>query len=548
MTLLPPHHPQQGMQPAALTSAAFEGAYPHETEYVEFKTSAGRQLQEPIVAFSNSKGGVILIGVRDGGQLVGRMQTAQPTIDEVHAVARDVRNPGPYEVSVMTVDGVIVVVVSVANKHSGFAQTSNGQVMVRRGTSNTSLFGAELAQFITERGVARFEDAPTEATVADIDFDLLQQLAELHGWNVRDEGDSQARLREKGYLQAAPSRRLTVAGTLFLTQKPGQFLGNAEFDVVRFKDDHTDIYDRRDRFDGPVHRQVAEVTKHVAAELGQDIVVTGVYRWEMPKIPEEVLREVIANAAGHRAYEMTGSAVVVELRPSSVVVRSPGNLVHPVTEENIRQTTAARNPAVLDTLRRFRLAEALGRGVDLIQDKMQEALLDPPQFHDLEHAVEVILPLHSPVTPVERAWLADIEQRGELQAADRLLLAIAARGEQLSNARAREILGVDRDQALAALKRLCAAGVLRQSGSRGGVRYALGDVKRPPAAFRLSFREIANLLVEDARRNGPLSNARVRQLTGLERAHALDMLRRLVESGTLRVEGERRGVRYHPVD
>jgi predicted HTH transcriptional regulator len=49
-----------------------------------------------------------------------------------------------------------------------------------------------------------------------------------------------------------------------------------------------------------------------------------------------------------------------------------------VTEENIRDTQSARNIRVLKVLRRFALAEDSGRGVDVIQDRMAEALLVLP--------------------------------------------------------------------------------------------------------------------------------------------------------------------------
>jgi ATP-dependent DNA helicase RecG len=61
-----------------------------------------------------------------------------------------------------------------------------------------------------------------------------------------------------------------------------------------------------------------------------------------------VLREAIANALAHRSYEAAGTAADRgDLRPSAVVVRSPGGLREPVTVKNIRETTAAHNLVVI---------------------------------------------------------------------------------------------------------------------------------------------------------------------------------------------------------
>ena len=94
-----------------------------------------------------------------------------------------------------------------------------------------------------------------------------------------------------------------------------------------------------------------------------------------------------------------------------------------------------------------------------------------------------------------------------------------------------------------AYNRLRDAGLLEQHGERGGAAYTLTDTVAPPAAFRLSPRELGEMVVEAATKE-PLSNARVRSLTGLDRQSALSLLQSLVRSRRLRQNGERRGTTY----
>ncbi len=61
----------------------------------------------------------------------------------------------------------------------------------------------------------------------------------------------------------------------------------------------------------------------------------------------------------------------------------------------------------------------------------------------------------------------------------------------------------------------------------------------------MSPTEVAELVVAAAHEE-PLSNERVRQLTGLSRAEALALLRLLVRQERLKVVGSRRGTRYVP--
>ena len=114
-----------------------------------------------------------------------------------------------------------------------------------------------------------------------------------------------------------------------------------------------------------------------------------------------MIREAIANALAHRSYELNRTPVRIEIRPSSVLIRSPGGLPEPVTVENIRETSAPRNMSVIaEHCERFGLAEDAGRGINVMEDTMLEEMLDPPGFEDHGHEVVVTLPVRSAVAPV----------------------------------------------------------------------------------------------------------------------------------------------------
>lgn len=527
-----------------MTEEEFAQAFPAEDGYVERKSGVGAQFQDVIVAFSNTDGGVILLGVRDDGEIAGRALTAGLE-DAIHRRIRDVENPGRYTIHELAVGSKTIVVVSVARRAEGFSQTSNGRVLVRRGTMSVALFGADLARFINERGLVRFEETDTGIEAAQADAAQLRELAEAFGWT----SDFAERLSEHG-LATPDGQTLTVAGALYLLPDPAERLGKAYVEVLRFPADTAD-YDKRLEFRGPLQRQVADAVTAVSAELGSELVVLGVRRYELARIPEVVLREALANAVAHRSYELDGTAVRVEIHPHAVLVISPGGLPEPVTVENIREAQAARNVRVIQALRRFGVAEDAGRGIDVMVDSMRDELLEDPVFDDGGYSVTVTLPIRSAITSQERAWIREIERRGLIESGDRVLLVHAARGETLTNARARTILKTaDSGEVRRALQRLRDQGFLEQQGTRGGATYVLTESLQPPAGFRLSSDELRELILEDARspETPVLTNARVRALTGLDRVGALALLDSLVESGRLRRVGIKRGTQYEPVD
>ena len=531
-------------RPSSLTASEFEREFGADVRgegtYVEFKEGlSADRIGQAVVAFSNADGGVVLIGVRDDGSVKGASPNGERDA-RLHQVVANLHDPGRYEIQELGVDDRMVVVLSVHRREEGVSQTSDGRVLARRGASNRPLVGRALSELVAARFLQSFERTDTAVPLAEADTGLLSGLARVWGWG--DEG-LKDRLREQGF--ATDDGRLTVAGVLYLTTEPKQFLGKALVEIFRYRDEG-DAYDRREEVAGPLPTQVERTTEIVMREIGFDLVVPGLYRHELSRLPEKVVREAIANAVAHRSYEVHGASVRVEIRPNCVIVTSPGGLPEPVTIENMREQNAARNQAVIAALRRFGLAEDAGRGVDVMEDEMAANLLRSPEFSEpgAGRSVAVTLWLEATVTKEERAWVHELEQQGELQPKDRLLLVVAARGERLTNARARDILGVDALASRGVLQRLRDAGLLVQEGVRGGAAYRISsDLERSHA--HLSVAEVDALVLKMARKT-PVTNAILRERTRLSRPQALAVLARLVAGGRLERRGERRGVRYVP--
>jgi len=204
-----------------MSRGEFQSAFPREDQYVERKSGFGsRALQEAVVAFSNTDGGLVLIGVDDAGKVLGK-QLTQGIEESIHQAIASIRNPGRYTVQQLLVDDVPIVILSVERRVQGFAQTSSGRVLVRRGAMNAPLFDAELFEFISNRSLERFELSATNVDWASASSDLVAEVAEASGW--AEKSDIQERLREQGLL-LPKSDRLTVAGALYLLPSPEEFL------------------------------------------------------------------------------------------------------------------------------------------------------------------------------------------------------------------------------------------------------------------------------------------------------------------------------------
>lgn len=511
------------------TAAEFQRLIEREDDDVELKSGASpRKLQEAMVAFTNSGGGTIFIGVNDQRVVIGRRRD-QGTDDAIHEAALNGVNIGRYAISGGTVDGTSIVVVDVEPREDEVAQTSDGRVLRRRGGRNVAVFGAELWEMMTSRALRRYEASASGVPPSAVPCAIADEVAGVFGWteNLHD------RWRERGLLHADGS--LTIAGALTLTL-PEETLGAAKFaiDVRSYESDDSTSYVRREAITGQVQAQAEAATDWILRDIGTEMVVTGAKRHDVPRLPRRVVREAVANAVAHRDYARDQTPIVVEIRPSAVIVTSPGRLPAPVTIATLREAQAPRNHTIIDVLRRFGLAEDSGQGIDVIQDGMRLELLHEPLFEETNDSFRVTLRLRGLVSTTERAWLAEHERQGRLREGDRLLLTVMRDG-QVTNARAREILGVDSVEARTRLGRLRDAGLLIQHGTRGRAYYTLGVIGPDRSAEEV---------VLEAAQAAPLTNAIVRELTSLDRYQAGQLLRRLVNEGKLAQQGERRGTTY----
>ena len=563
-------HPSCSRAPAAiLTAEEFRSEFPAEGGGIEFKQGAPLSaIAETATAFSNSDGGVILLGVSDDGTILG-IDLGVKGETKVRDSLSQVRELGPHQIHRLEVAGHPVVAIGVDRRTGGFAQLSGGQVKERQGASNRTLMGAALADFIARRFARTAEAAPTRLLSADIDRGLGLRLARAWQWSEPDDEswpEFLDRLRHGGFLVPEhDGDRLSVAGALYLLPDPARALGKAFVEVFRYRDQGVD-YDRREEFRGPLQDQVAAAADFVLSELGFDLALLGVTRHELHRLPRTAVREALANAVAHRSYVAAAAsqAVRIEMRPDRVVVRSPGGLPEGVTLSTLARRSVPRNMLAIRTLRFFGIAEDAGRGVDLMNAHMALNLMMPPRFEADESSVTVTLLLGSEATPQERAWLARVLTDGDhgdagphsvgdfgpvlsgVQPQDARLLLRTARDGALVNADARNELGVDAAGARAALKRLRDRGLLQQRGSGSGATYVLaprpasvegrsGAIARP-RDFEAEILELAS--------EGTITNAAVRARTGLDRIAALRILNRLAAQDSLERRGTRRGSHY----
>ena len=115
-----------------------------------------------------------------------------------------------------------------------------------------------------------------------------------------------------------------------------------------------------------------------------------VFREEHPLYPDIAIRELIANALIHQDMTITGAGPLIELFTDRLEISNPGEpLVSP--ERFLDLPPRSRNEALSSLMRRMKICEEQGTGVDKVLAAIEFFQLPPPDFRFEQQSVRVVL-------------------------------------------------------------------------------------------------------------------------------------------------------------
>ncbi|MFK5921448.1 MAG: ATP-binding protein [Verrucomicrobiota bacterium] len=123
--------------------------------------------------------------------------------------------------------------------------------------------------------------------------------------------------------------------------------------------------------------------------------IGSVQRKELVVFPEIAIRELIANALIHQDMTIRGAGPLIEIFEGRLEITNPGKpLVK--TDRMIDLPPRSRNEALASLMRRMKMCEEQGTGLDKVIISVELHQLPPPDFQSEKESMRVIL--HSPRT------------------------------------------------------------------------------------------------------------------------------------------------------
>jgi len=124
-------------------------------------------------------------------------------------------------------------------------------------------------------------------------------------------------------------------------------------------------------FNGSIPKQAKDCHEWFKGVIGKQGDRTSAERKVIYDYPVDVVRECVNNALAHRSYDIMGASVHLEIRDDTIIVRSPGGPVKPISMERIQRLDApylSKNPKITFAFEKLDLSEGRGIGFETIRN------------------------------------------------------------------------------------------------------------------------------------------------------------------------------------
>lgn len=487
------------------------------------ETSDSNAIAETLVAFANTEGGIIVIGLKADGKVADEapdadaMQKAMQEADNLYNPAvvvdkweeiqlnltdTDTAEQADKDSSGKSKSGDTVATDSnekdsaeklsddPAEENQGndtvtvyavrvprsieLHALADGRVLIRSGDANRPLGGQEILRLASAKSTGDFEAEVVPGVTRDnFSREMIDEYLAKRAERTKRpyNGKVDDLLQEIGAI--TPDGKPTVTGILLFSEYPQQWIPQSSVVFAKFVgktprgESGLAGYTRREELTGPLPRLIEASWNLIWGEMAVSAVVKGLEREERTEYPQFAVREAIVNAICHRDYRLRGRRIELRMYSDRLEVISPGGLPGFITVENIKDEHFSRNPRIVNGLFQWGYIEELGLGIDRMIEVMEQAGHQPPHFDARPYSFAVSLQ-NEREKPKQPDWMRNTNHR---QA--KALQYIRDKGS-ITNREYRSLIdGVSAETLRLDMVDMVEKGILIKVGSKKGTHYIL---------------------------------------------------------------------------
>ena len=527
-----------------------------ETLTVEFKSDRKKlsdaEIFEAVVAFANTEGGDLYLGIEDDGEVTGVHKLHESVTTVSAFIANNTMPPVSVRAEIIE-DKYPVLKISVPKSYSGIVATVSGKTIHRRlkangEPENVALYPSMFATRLSDLRLLDYSAMPLlQSSIKDFDpleVERLKRLITAYNGekNLLDLSDEDL-YKALGLVREQNNTLYPTITGILLVGKIDAIKRHIPTHAAVFQVLEGTEVKNNDDFVLPLLQTIERLNNNLEARNPEEEIQMGLFRMSIPEFDKRAIREALVNAFSHRDYSKMGR-VRVTVNDDGLTIANPGGFIEGVSINNLLTAEPhGRNPQLADALKRIGLAERTGRGIDRI---FEGSLLFGRPLPDYTASTSVTVSLFIQRSKPDKqiAQLVSNEQNrlGRPLSLNSLLVLNALKDLPKSTvSQIAEAINISEIAIKAILDNYIGAGIVEGFGNGKNKTYILSPkVYRTQAAKIGYVRQIdidetryPELIINLAKNTDFLSRADVVQLLHVSPSKAYNLLKKLVEQGTL---------------
>ncbi len=381
-----------------------------ESENLEFKEAqisfGTNKLYRYCVAFANEKGGKLVLGVTDK---FPRKVVGTNAFLNINDVKSKILVKLGFRVVVESVshpDGRVLVF-SIPSRPIGTPLHHEGSYLMRSGEDLVAMTPDQLRRIFDEGELGflsqvTLTNLTAEEVVSLLDtqayFDLIQIPYPIDRDGVLAKFTSEKLIKKQ-----ADYYEITNLGAVLFAKDL------SKFESVSRKAPRVIVYDgtskvsmTRSDIIGNKGFAVSfeSLIQYINSQIPTNEVIGEAFREEVSMFPSIAIRELVANALIHQDFNERGTSVVVEIFADRMEISNPGKPF--ISPKRFIDEYQSRNEKLADIMRRLRICEEKGSGIDKVIHSVEAWQLPAPDFREGERQTKAVLYSHIPFDEMER--------------------------------------------------------------------------------------------------------------------------------------------------
>ncbi len=443
-----------------------------ESETVELKRIVTEDIKKEIIAFANTDGGKLYVGIDDDGSVVG-LENPDGTALQISNIVRNTIKPDVtmflhYE----TIDenGKKIVAVDVQRgTDRPYYVAKKGMrpegVYVRQGYSSVPATDTAIRCMIKETDGDSFEDM--RSLNQDLTFESTAKEFKLRNVEFGRSQMKTLKLIDNDGLYS--NLALLLSDQCIHTIKVAVFQGT---DQLIFRD--------RREFSGSLMRQMNEVYDFIDFRNQTRSTIEGLVRIDVRDYPEVAVREAMLNLLVHRDYSFSASALI-SIYEDRIEFISIGGLMPGIGLDDVMAgISICRNQNLANVFYRLHLIEAYGTGMGKIM-KAYEGEDSKPTMETTRNTFKIILPNINAKHETKRPAIYNVHQSTDCvretaaYGSRAQILSYIQENGSITRTEAEDILNTSPSTASRIIRKMVEEGLLVPYGKARSTEYTLAS-------------------------------------------------------------------------